>query len=98
MHLGVFKRFPGEPHIPRTIFNQKNFHWLGVGPNRFHQLPSLSGMVKQKVEPFSGSDSTQIFPPSLSTIFLQMDNPIPVPLNSSRPCNRWKITKILSKY
>src|ERR1700730_7401035 len=98
MYLGVFKRFPREPDIPGAVFNQKNFHRFAVGSNRLHQFPSLSGRVKQKVEPFSGCDSTQILPPSLSTIFLQMDNPIPVPLKSSRPCNRWKRMKILLKY
>src|ERR1700690_2021195 len=98
VYLGVFKSFPREPDIARAIFNQKNFHGRGVCSNRFHQFPSLSGRAKQKVEPFSGCDSTQILPPSRSTIFLQMAKPIPVPLNSCCPCNRWKIMKIFSRY
>src|ERR1700690_407593 len=98
VYLGVFKSFPREPDIARAIFNQKNFHGRGVCSNRFHQFPSASGRAKQKAEPFSGCDSTQILPPSRSTIFLQMANPIPVPSNSPRPCRRWKRTKILSNY
>ena len=38
------------------------------------------GIVKLNVEPLPGSDSTQMRPPCLSTIFLQMASPIPVPL------------------
>src|SRR5580704_19712926 len=98
MYLGVLKRFPREPDIAGTVLNQENFNSCRVRSNRFHHFPSLSGSAKQKVEPFSGCDSTQILPPSRSTIFLQIDNPIPVPSNSSRPCKRWKRMKILSKY
>src|ERR1700719_4443309 len=97
VHLGVFKRFPREPHIAGAVFNQKYFDSCRVRSNQFHHFPR-SGSAKKKVEPFSGRDSTQILPPSRSKIFLQMANPIPVPLNSFRPCNRWKRTKILSKY
>ena len=59
---------------------------------------ALSGNAKKKVEPLSGWDSTQILPPSRCKTFLQIANPIPVPSNSFRPCNRWKMIKILSKY
>jgi hypothetical protein len=40
------------------------------------------GREKKKVEPFPGSDSTQMRPPWRSTIFLQMARPIPVPGDS----------------
>ena len=46
MHLGVFKRFPREPDIAGTIFNQKNFDRFRVRSNRFHHFPSLSGRAK----------------------------------------------------
>ena len=39
----------------------------------------IVGIVKKNVEPFAGSDSTQIRPPWRSTIFLQFASPIPVP-------------------
>src|ERR1035438_1668108 len=97
MHLGVFKRFPRQPNIAGTILHHENFDSFRVHSNQFRHFPS-SGRAKEKVEPFSGCDSTQILPPSRSTIFLQMANPIPVPSNSPPPCNRWKRTKIRSKY
>jgi hypothetical protein len=37
------------------------------------------GNVKKKVEPFPGSDSTQILPPWRSTIRLHNESPMPVP-------------------
>lgn len=49
------------------------------------------GRVKKNVEPFPGSDSAQTRPPCLSTIFLQMARPMPVPTYSLFECNRWKI-------
>src|ERR1700730_13436295 len=98
IHLGVFKRFPREPDIAGAVLNQKNLNRFRIRSNRFHRFSFLSGRAKWKVEPFPGCDSTQILPPSRSTIFLQMANPIPVPSNSLRPCSRWKRTKILSKY
>src|SRR3984893_16195679 len=98
MHLGVFERFSREPDIAGAVLNQKNFDSFRVHSNQLHHLSFPSGRVKEKVEPFSGCDSTQILPPSRSSIFLQMANPIPVPLNSLGPCNRWKRMKILSKY
>lgn len=45
--------------------------------------PSFLGRVKKKVLPSPGCDSTQIFPPFPSTIFLQIANPAPVPSKSS---------------
>src|ERR1700735_1638287 len=98
MNLGVLKRFPRKPNVARAIFNQKNFHRGGALSDRLRHLPSVSGRAKWKVEPSPGCDSTQILPPSRSRIFLQIANPIPVPLNSVCPCNRWKRMKILSKY
>jgi 3-methyladenine DNA glycosylase AlkD len=44
--------------------------------------------MKSKLLPFPGSDSTQILPPCRSTIFLQIDKPIPVPEYSERLCSR----------
>jgi hypothetical protein len=38
-----------------------------------------TGMLKRKVEPLPGSDSTPIRPPWRSTIFLQVARPMPVP-------------------
>jgi DNA-binding transcriptional LysR family regulator len=42
------------------------------------------GTAKWKVEPAPTVDSTQILPPRRSSTFLQIDSPIPVPVNSSR--------------
>ena len=39
----------------------------------------LCGIVKRKVVPCPGVDSTQMRPPCRSTIFLQMESPMPVP-------------------
>ncbi len=39
----------------------------------------MSKIVKLKVLPSLGTDSTHIFPLCLSTIFLQIANPIPTP-------------------
>src|SRR5580658_2763566 len=64
-------------------------------PKPFSAGASL-GKVNLKVEPCPASDSTQIFPPQCSTIFLQMANPIPLPRYSVRVCRRWKTTKIFS--
>ena len=54
------------------------------------------GNVNLKVEPWPGSDSTHIFPPQRSTIFLQIARPMPLPGYSVLVCRRWKTTKIFS--
>src|SRR3984957_19361969 len=38
MHLGVFERFPCEPDIAGTIFNQKDFDRCGIRPNHSHHF------------------------------------------------------------
>jgi hypothetical protein len=43
------------------------------------EIPSAATIVKQKVDPAPSSDSTQIVPPSPSTILLQTARPRPVP-------------------
>src|ERR687888_358585 len=57
-------------------------------------LVGVFAMVNQKVEPSPGTDSTPIWPPWDSTIFLTMVSPAPVPGYSSRVCKRLKISKI----
>ena len=59
---------------------------------------AFAGMVKWNLAPFPGSGSTHMRPPCRSTIFLQMAKPMPVPGYSSRPCRRWKMMKMRSKY
>jgi hypothetical protein len=98
VNISRVKRFLREPDIAGAVCHQQNFDGCRVCSNRFHYFSFISGRAKQKVEPFSGCDSTQILPPIRSKSFLQMANPIPVPSNSSRPCSRWKRTKIRSKY
>src|SRR5579885_2917683 len=57
-----------------------------------------SGMVKKKVDPFPGSDSTQMRPRYRSTIRWQIASPIPVPAYSSLPWRRLNNPKIRSLY
>jgi hypothetical protein len=45
-------------------------------------------MVNLKVEPAPGCDSSQIFPPLRSMIFLQIAKPMPLPGYSVRACSR----------
>src|SRR5262245_35108164 len=52
--------------------------------NAFHQAARLAasartGSSMRKVEPWPGLDSTQMRPPCISTIFLAMASPSPVP-------------------
>ncbi len=48
----------------------------------FHRAPAFSSVTEnQKVDPRPGSLSTPISPPIISTIFLEMVNPSPVPPN-----------------
>src|ERR1700682_3227359 len=81
VHLGILERLSRKPHIAGAVFNQKNVNWRC---SIYHAASAVSGKPKKNVEPFAGWDSTQILPPSRSSIFLQMANPIPVPPHSSR--------------
>src|ERR1700687_1946297 len=55
------------------------------------------GKVNLKQEPGWACASIQIFPPCRSTIFLQIDSPIPFPAYSVRVCRRRKTTKMSSR-
>ena len=76
------------PHIPRTGFDQENIAGRTVSFDGVHDFFPFAAKAKLKVDPCPGSDSTAMVPPCRSTIFLQMANPMPVPANSSRLCNR----------
>src|SRR6202034_1112948 len=86
------------PHIAGAIFNQQDLYRHAVTSDDVHIFLSVPCMVNRNVDPWPSCDSTEIAPPCLSTIFLQIASPIPVPANSSRLCSRWNITKIISKY
>ena len=81
-----------------AVFHQQDFDRPEFFGGFMAASLSRSGMVKEKVEPLPGSDSTQMRPPWRSTIFLQMARPMPVPGYSFRVCSRWKMTKMRSKY
>src|ERR1700687_1814823 len=96
--VGVAEGFLRQPDVTGIVLDQKNFHGHIVPSDKIHEFLSLSSKAKRKVDPCPTCDSTEMVPPCRSTIFLQMANPMPVPANSSRLCNRWNTPKILSKY
>src|SRR5712691_10442974 len=96
--LALLQKLHCQAHIAGVVLDEQDFDWLS-GSLPVHGYPLLlSGIVKKKAEPRPGSDSTQIRPPCLSTIFLQTARPMPVPGYSSRRWSRWNMTKSRSKY
>src|ERR1700722_1738119 len=96
--VGVAEGFLRQPDIAGIVFDQQNFYGHVCFSDGRHDFLLLSARAKRKVEPCPGLESTEMTPPCLSTIFLQMANPIPVPANASRLCSLWNMPKILSKY
>src|ERR1700693_498130 len=97
--LASRQRFPHQGHIGRVVIHHED-----VGRYRLHACPPArssgpwAGRVNLKVEPEPDCDSTQILPPSRSTIFLQMARPMPLPAYSERACKRWKTIKMFCAY
>ncbi len=81
LDLALAQRFLGEPDVARVVLDQQDLDLLAM----HHEL---LGTVNDTVEPRPGVDSTQIFPPWRSTIFLQIARPMPVPGYVSRACRR----------
>ena len=84
----VTKAFPNQTSIPRVVLkmdSRLNTSGMTTGEQehggRVHPPHVTRGVltVKKKVDPFPGSESTQIVPLCCSTIRLQMASPIPVP-------------------
>src|SRR5712692_2588038 len=96
--LHLRQRLLHEPGVTRIVLDEKDVDRLSNDLHAASFCASTAGSVNLNVDPFPGSDSTQIRPPCCSTIFLQMAKPIPVPSYSSRLCKRWKIRKIRSRY
>src|ERR1700727_3156757 len=96
--IRIEERFLSQSNISWTVFHQQDVYGHAVSSNEIHAFISLAAKANRKVDPAPRCDSTEIVPPCLSTIFLQMASPMPVPANSSRLCSRWNMPKILSKY
>src|SRR5712692_10871806 len=95
---GLCQRLLHEPRLTWIVLDEEDVAPLSQHLHAASCCAPIAGSVNLNVDPFRGSDSTQIRPPCCSTIFLQMANPIPVPSYSSRLWSRWKIRKIRSRY
>src|SRR6266852_5265996 len=71
---------------------------VGYGAAAPNCCSTLTGMLKEKVDPSPGADSSQIRPPCISTMRLAMDNPSPLPpfvrVDELSAC--WNSPKILT--
>lgn len=79
------KKVEDQQDLPTTEELLERWKKSGNTPrkNRKSRNYVAIGMVKKKVLPLPDVDSTQIFPPQCSVIFLAMVKPIPVPSNCS---------------
>src|SRR5207245_4408010 len=72
-----------QARVAGTVLDEQDLHWAAhaVGAVGVHASPAPLdlGMLKEKVAPFPGSDSTQIRPPCRSTMRLHTARPMPVP-------------------
>src|SRR5688572_24756736 len=77
--VGVAQGFPRQPGVTGAVFDQQHLDRQTTASDRFHDCPLLPVRANRNVEPRPGSDSTEMLPPCRSTIFLQIDKPMPVP-------------------
>ena len=78
--LALAQSLARQAHVAGVVLDEQDFHRNANGV-RVHDssAPFDLGMLKEKVVPLPGCDSTQIRPPCRSTMRLHTARPMPVP-------------------
>src|SRR5262245_59884369 len=92
------ERLQREIEIHRIVFDQQNRTYRGVHGTLSCRTNAGRGNSTKKVAPAAGTDSPQILPPILSSTFLTIASPAPVPSKSSCRTSRSNRPKMRSWY